>query len=65
MKVISQMQWNILALKSPLFTVQLRDRTYTAVSDLKKMIKEEHTFPPEEAVLSLGSHAGCAAGRLQ
>ncbi len=29
------------------------------------MIKEEYTFPPEEAVLSLDSHAGCAAGRLQ
>lgn len=29
------------------------------------MIKEEQTFPPEEAVLSLGSHAGCAAGGLQ
>lgn len=53
-----------VAFKVHLFTVQLRDRTYTAVSNLEKMIKEEHTFPPEEAVLSLGSHAGCAAGRL-
>lgn len=54
-----QLHWSILP-EQPLI-----HRTCTAVSDLKKMIKEEHTFPPEEAVLSLGSHVGCAAGGLQ
>lgn len=54
-----QVHWNILPEKP------LIHRTCTAVSDLKQMIKEEHTFPPEEAVLSLGSHVGCAAGGLQ
>lgn len=54
-----QVHWNIVPEKPQIH------RTCTAVSDLKKTIKEERTFPPEEAVLSLGSHVGCAAGGLQ